>query len=991
MQLTRFTFIIALLIMATNCQVPESQKSLIKLSTKSKGGDAKVLVAGLENTRDLQSQARALGLKVEGDAVLVLTGPADDIAKLSVPTRERFFAVEDDAVEVMEDTQAAPPDEQIYYLAKRDFGLPDYLRTHPTHDGRGVIVGVIDDGVSPVHNGLQLTTTGERKYLNHTTHSSRLKLKLNEILVSSDRGVYLSSYSEPYQKAWQGKLDEKRPGIDISIQDLNGDGQLTEIDLVVVNDGSSFNVCVDVNVNAAVDAGECFGTFASSGAYGFWSNEKLAAIMAEFDADESTVSLSEGERAGDSHGEGVVSVLVGHKIGGLYDGVAPGAKFVDYDLSQDAEKSEEARYTMATFIHALDWLGQNGAEVANISYSLFFSSAASQQFMHEALVSIIKKHNIVISFSAGNNGPGLGSFNRGLIYPKNTLVAGAFVSKDLDEYVHGVTGLPEPGRVIYYSSRGPSPDGGAAPTVISPLASLTHAAPGDGPRGFSGTSSASPALAGFATILISAAKQLGLPIDPSAIVGAIRLSGVPLVNVPYVEQGAGLPKIAAAIEHYKRLIAGTDFARVDIRSTIVGPDNVKTSGIVLKTSAVNGVFETNLNHRGVLAESVPTSVGSDLIKPVRVEYSASWVSGPFRSYLSVGGANISVQVDLDKLIQSVGERGRDHFGEIKIIDDQTGEWLHTIPVTVIDDLALNQSFSFELNIEPEDGQRLHFNLPIGVTAFKTNVRVLSGNPSALITRVYNPSATSVLYTSATDQQMEYIIPVNTPGWHQVTLSKSKGTANPLKVEVVVTPLEISLVSSAINHSDARVSIVNHDDVQDLRITAHTLPKAFDEKVVATSMSSIASTSWPVEKVGFYSFKIDPVAAGQVINWLPACLASVKNSANETVLTTNLDSNGKTKIEIATFDPGASIEVSCRPFEYVGSVSTGVQHWHFRGFVSEHREEKEIAATVVRLKKGTNEVALPWTTTPVLGTYIELKLEPIFVDSSFANLGKLLVY
>ena len=50
-------------------------------------------------------------------------------------------------------------------------------------------------------------------------------------------------------------------------------------------------------------------------------------------------------------------------------------------------------------------------------------------------------------FSAGN-GPGLGSLNRSGIYPDVSMRVGAFVGKELDEYVHGVTGLPEDGRVI---------------------------------------------------------------------------------------------------------------------------------------------------------------------------------------------------------------------------------------------------------------------------------------------------------------------------------------------------------------------------------------------------------------------------------------------------------------------------------------------------------------------------------------------------------------
>ena len=54
--------------------------------------------------------------------------------------------------------------------------------------------------------------------------------------------------------------------------------------------------------------------------------------MLEYDHSKKIVSFNEGESRGDSHGEGVASVLAGHNIGGKFDGVAPGAQLIDYDL-----------------------------------------------------------------------------------------------------------------------------------------------------------------------------------------------------------------------------------------------------------------------------------------------------------------------------------------------------------------------------------------------------------------------------------------------------------------------------------------------------------------------------------------------------------------------------------------------------------------------------------------------------------------------------------
>ena len=137
------------------------------------------------------------------------------------------------------------------------------------------------------------------------------------------------------------------------------------------------------------------------------------------------------------------------KVGGLFDGIAPGAQIIDYDLSETSQLPSESIYTIGKFLKAVDTLASNGAEVINISYSLYFSSHKSQKVMAQAIQELVKIHNCVIVFSAGNNGPGLGSLNRTSIYPSSVLRVGAYASKELDQLVHGVSGLPEEGRVIY--------------------------------------------------------------------------------------------------------------------------------------------------------------------------------------------------------------------------------------------------------------------------------------------------------------------------------------------------------------------------------------------------------------------------------------------------------------------------------------------------------------------------------------------------------------
>ena len=79
-------------------------------------------------------------------------------------------------------------------------------------------------------------------------------------------------------------------------------------------------------------------------------------------------------------------------------------------------------------------------------------------------------------------------------------------------------------------------DYGPEPTLISPLAALTHSAPEVGYMAFNRTSSATPAIAGLAAILISAIKQEGLPLYAHLVVNALRLSSQEIPNAAFIEQ-----------------------------------------------------------------------------------------------------------------------------------------------------------------------------------------------------------------------------------------------------------------------------------------------------------------------------------------------------------------------------------------------------------------------------------------------------------------------
>lgn len=939
--------------------------------------DILILPTSTEQSHEIRKQAMMLGLKVEGDAVLRIQGLNQELARLefargagdglesfqsqklhmsnsfSVTTNLPPEVIANEAIGVIKPNETLQPNEKVYYLAKKEFGLPDYWSKNPTHDGRGVKVGVIDDGISPVSSGFQKTTDGQRKFIAKKTTSDLLTLTLKEVDLMQPPQI-LQDYIHLKGNKWHGEINEAALNPLISwralLTDLNGDGKKTTIEVAVIEFGVQKRVCVDVNVSQKFEPEECFGTFEHSGEYGFWDTNKLFEIIAEFDEASKKLMLTQGERGSDSHGEGVASVLAGHKIAGQFDGVAPGAQIVDYDFTE--QSATQAFYTIGDFINAIEWLGSKNVEVANISYSIFFTSAAGQAFMKKALTKVVEHYNMVVSFSAGNNGPGLGSLNRRLIYPDNVLVAGAFVSQDLDEYVHGVTGLPADGRVVWYSSRGPGPLGGDGPTVISPLASLAHSNPQSGFMPFSGTSSASPALAGLATVLISSVKQLGLNYDASAIVHAIRMSGQPISTSAYIDQGYGLPNINRALEIYKTLIKGEQFTSVDVQVTTAPRiDGQIATGLLLKSSNLKSE-DHRVAIKGVFAKSVPAQQSAHILKTVLLRSNASWLSQPQRLWLSTGSSSFFVSIDATKALAEI-EKGGELNGEIEVVDEITNQVLHIIPVTVVDNVLLNKTQEFTIELGSEEGRRHHLEIPAGVAGYLIKTRVLQGGATSMALQPYNSSGVKMDAAKSLASSQDWLVPVQQAGFHQMGYLRSKGGTAPAKAVYTLTPIQLEVKSLGIDSKAKEIQIINYGEELDGVIALNEQDKLLQSGVYKLTKDKPAAQFELVSpQVGKYRLDVQATTVANIVYESTSCMVEYWKADSSLVKRHAI--SGSDSFEVKAEDATAKITVICRPFDQTPTDAFGMT-WMIK--LWQQPEKLSNYKSPVRIRPGLNTLKL----------------------------------
>jgi len=202
------------------------------------------------------------------------------------------------------------------------------------------------------------------------------------------------------------------------------------------------------------------------------------------------------------HGTHVSATAAGLRIRGLV-GVAPKARLYAVKVL-DADGSG----SLSDVVDGLVWAGKNGMQVANMSLGAPSSSDALRRAVQYAT-----GMGVVIVAAAGNTG---GKVSYPGAYPESVTVA----ASDWSDKAAG------------FSSRGPEVK------FIAPGVDVVSARLGGGFVSFSGTSMATPHVAGLAALSVSQG-WVGLG-GPDGVLAQLRKAASPLPGLTAEQQGAGL-------------------------------------------------------------------------------------------------------------------------------------------------------------------------------------------------------------------------------------------------------------------------------------------------------------------------------------------------------------------------------------------------------------------------------------------------------------------
>lgn len=668
--------------------------------------------------------------------------------------------------------------------------------------GDNVTVAVLDTGIDPSHPFLQQTMDGKRKIIDtkdmtgegdvdtsYTATSANITngvLKIKSSL-TIDWGDYYWAVNRPTQYTTV-YIDNITIGTITSANgiyhfgllperyfDLNQDGDINDYyfvlvvnsseyyDTVYIDTDGDFNLTDETPIHIFTETGE-YGVFPSMVAFTLGDIATTTGNFVSFVWD------------GYGHGTHVSGTIAGYGLPGdpIFDGitgVAPNAQLMEIRVLMSfgaGWTSMIVNGMIYASIYGPDWIPFSGDEADIISMSLGGLEEyndGTEDLENFYVNYLTEMTGVVFSIAAGNDGPSMNSVGS----PGDSdyaITVGAYAEGERFELEFaGYENISD--GIADFSSRGPRMDGMLDPDVIAPgvyiLSSLplwyAYAAY------WSGTSMATPHVAGAAALLISYAKQHDLSYDPFKIKEAFELSAKKIDGIPNYEQGFGLIQVDKAIEKLKELsdeqttllYAGTTF------TSFKGIFNSKTLPSVPYLDYISTTYNLPYLYRGIyLRNELPNGVP---IYVYALKYNATG------GKMEIAGGTYKVSTNVNWIISStdeisVNENGTVFYvsfdysklkkpgvyeGIIYIDDPSTKQLEGYVPVTVIIPYDLKKN-SYQVTVEDsivgkENKPKSYFvNVPSGTQMLEIKIDGADLPESGLVAfaRVHSPTGKSTL-------------------------------------------------------------------------------------------------------------------------------------------------------------------------------------------------------------------------------------------------------
>ncbi|WP_405581590.1 S8 family serine peptidase [Streptomyces sp. NBC_01190] len=502
------------------------------------------------------------------------------------------------------------------YQPAFETGAVDFVKDHPSDDGRGVTIGILDAGVDVGHPALQKTTTGERKIVDWVTSTDPIQdsdATWRPMVTAVTGPAFTASgraWTAPAGSYYFSTFAEAATKGGDEAGDLNRDGDTTDV-WGLLYDPTTGTVRVDLNNNGDFTDDTAMKPYKDGFQIGHFGTDDPKTAISESvpftieirknvpmdpyggtwvgkTADFVNIGVVESE-----HGTHVAGITAANGLfGGRMDGAAPGAKIV----SSRACTWTGGCTSIALTEGMIDLVVNRHVDIVNMSIGGLASLNDGASARDQLYKQLIDTYGVQLVISAGNDGPGVNTIgDPGLA--DHVLSVAASISKETWAANYGSV-MDVPYGLLPFSSRGPREDGGLAPVITAPGASINAIPtwePGAPvteagyslPPGYAmlqGTSMASPQATGAAALLLSAAKSHHITVSPAQLRTALTSTAKDIHGTQTIEQGAGLVAVGPAWDLLKRGVSADTY-------TVKAPVNTVLSGFLQTPGFGTGVYD----------------------------------------------------------------------------------------------------------------------------------------------------------------------------------------------------------------------------------------------------------------------------------------------------------------------------------------------------------------------------------------------------------------
>jgi subtilisin family serine protease len=450
-------------------------------------------------------------------------------------------------------------------------GIPRFLDQHPTYDGRGILIAILDSGVDADIPGLTTTTTGDRKILDLRDFSGEGRISLSRAKPVKDSisvsGITLGGFGRVVlfnaEGPWYGGVLREETLGSLPAADVDGNGRVGDhLPVIVTRASDGWILLADTDRNGSLLGEKPIRDYLASRQTFSWTRKGASpriSLAANF-SDSNGLPVLDLFFDTSGHGSHVAGIAAGHDLYGVkgFNGVAPGAQILGLKIANNAQGGLS---TGGSMIRAMDYAIRFATRrrltlVLNLSFAVG-NEIEGQARIDQLIDSMLAAHpELVLTLSAGNDGPGLTTVG----FPGSAARA-----VTVGAVLPGDPGEPDDLRqepVAYYSARGGEV---SKPEILAPGVAYSTVPPWDrGQEVKSGTSMASPHAAGLVALLYSGLLQEQRPIPSGRTTRhALMVTARPVPGAAFPDQGAGIPEISSA---YRWLRTGRIAPEIEVRA-----------------------------------------------------------------------------------------------------------------------------------------------------------------------------------------------------------------------------------------------------------------------------------------------------------------------------------------------------------------------------------------------------------------------------------------